>query len=158
MTIAFADAVEFIWREADLLDRLDYRPWLDLWTDHGRYIIPIEHDAEDYEAVLNIVYDDATMRAARVKRLLSGFSASSAPPARTVRTVSRFVQQPSADSGGIVIAAAQILTEYKYERLRIVPADVSFEIVAQEGALRMHRKVVKLINSSDAQQGIGYLL
>ena len=158
MSIVFADAVAFIWREADLLDRLDYQPWLDLWSKEGRYIIPINRDADDFEAVLNIVYDDAVMRAARVKRLLSGFSSSAAPPARTVRTVSRFVEQPSADAKSMVISAAQILTEYKYERLRIVPADVTFEIILHDGELRLHRKVVKLINSDDAQQGIGYLL
>ncbi len=31
----FARAIEFIWREAELLDRRDYRAWLDLWAPSG---------------------------------------------------------------------------------------------------------------------------
>ena len=101
--------------------------------------------------------DDAEMRAARVKRLLSGFSMSSAPPARTVRTVSRFVPLATED-GAIVIRAAQILAEYKYERMRVLAADVEYRIVRQADGLKMDRKVVTLVNCDDFQHGIGYLL
>ena len=93
------EAIAFIWAEADMLDRLDYKAWLSLWTDEGRYIIPTERSVDDYDDRLNVVNDDAEMRAARVKRLLSGFSMSSAPPARTVRTVSRFVPEAGDDGG-----------------------------------------------------------
>jgi 3-phenylpropionate/cinnamic acid dioxygenase small subunit len=89
--ITLDEATRFIWAEADMLDRLDYKSWLPLWVEDGRYTIPVEHDADDFENQLNVAHDDAGMRAARVKRLLSGFSMSAAPPARTVRTVSRFV-------------------------------------------------------------------
>jgi 3-phenylpropionate/cinnamic acid dioxygenase small subunit len=154
----FQEAVEFIWAEADLLDRLDYRAWLTLWTDAGQYIIPVERDAADYADALNIVYDDAGMREARAKRLLSGFSMSAAPPARTVRTVSRFVEVER-DAASITLRGAQMLAEYKYEHMRMLPADVLYRIVrAEDGRLLIDRKVVTLINAEDFQFGIGYLL
>jgi hypothetical protein len=81
MSIAFEEATRFIWAEADMLDRLDYKPWLALWTAEGTYTIPVDHDGQDFDNQLNVVHDNATMRAARVKRLTSGFSMSSAPPA-----------------------------------------------------------------------------
>ena len=151
-----AEATAFIWAEADMLDRLDYKRWLPLWTDNGRYIIPTERGIDDYDDRLNIVNDDAEMRAARVKRLLSGFSMSSAPPARTVRTVSRFV--PLAEDGGLTLRAAQILAEYKYERMRILAADVVYRIVRGNDGLKIDRKIVTLVNCDDFQHGIGYLL
>lgn len=151
-----AEATAFIWAEADMLDRLDYKQWLPLWTDNGRYIIPTERGIDDYDDRLNIVNDNAEMRAARVKRLLSGFSMSSAPPARTVRTVSRFVQL--ADDGGLTLRAAQIVAEYKYERMRILAADVVYRIVREGDGLKIDRKVVTLVNCDDYQHGIGYLL
>ncbi len=157
MAPTFEEAIAFIWAEADLLDRLDYKKWLPLWTEGGRYIIPTERDAKDFDDCLNILNDDAEMRAARVKRLLSGFSMSSAPPARTVRTVSRFVPLATED-GAIVIRAAQILAEYKYERMRVLAADVEYRIVRQADGLKMDRKVVTLVNCDDFQHGIGYLL
>jgi 3-phenylpropionate/cinnamic acid dioxygenase small subunit len=106
--ITLEEATAFIWNEADMLDRLDYRPWLKLWAQGGLYIIPTERDVKDYAAVLNIVYDDAAMREARAKRLLSGFSMSSAPPARTVRTVSRFVVT-GREEGAIELRAAMLM-------------------------------------------------
>lgn len=154
---SFQDAIAFIWAEADMLDRLDYKAWLPLWTEKGRYIIPTEHDVEDFADRLNIVNDDAVMRAARVKRLLSGFSMSSAPPARTVRTVSRFVPVESGD-GAITVRAAQIVVEYKYEHMRTLAADVVYRIVSTGDGLKLDGKVVTLVNCEDYQHGIGYLL
>jgi 3-phenylpropionate/cinnamic acid dioxygenase small subunit len=154
----FQDAIAFIWVEADMLDRLDYRPWLKLWTEAGQYIVPVERDAADYADALNIVYDDRAMRESRVKRLLSGFSMSSAPPARTVRTVSRFVEV-GRDADSITLRAAQMLVEYKYQHMRVLPADLLYRIVrGPDGGLLIDRKVVTLINADDFQYGMGYLL
>jgi 3-phenylpropionate/cinnamic acid dioxygenase small subunit len=155
--IGVQEAIAFVWREADMLDRLDYRPWLDLWADKGLYIIPTEREVADYAGALNILYDDAVMREARVKRLLSGFSMSSAPPARTVRTVSRFVTT-EVGSGLIGLRAAMIVAEYKYERMRILAADVDYRITRDDGQLKFDRKVVRLVNCDDFLHGVGYLL
>lgn len=152
------EAAAFIWAEADLLDRLDYKPWLPLWSATGKYIIPTVRAPSDYADVLNIVYDDRELREARVKRLLSGFSMSSAPPARTVRTVSRFVVTASGP-GVIAVRAAQMLAEYKYGHMRFLPADVSYRLVrGADGLLLIDEKIVTLINAEDYQFGIGYLL
>nr|WP_047167098.1 aromatic-ring-hydroxylating dioxygenase subunit beta [Sphingomonas sp. Y57] len=151
------DAIQFVWAEADMLDRLDYKAWLPLWTENGRYIVPTERDISDYDDRLNIVNDDAEMRQARVKRLLSGFSMSSAPPARTVRTVSRFVPV-AVEDGAITLRAAMIMVEYKYERMRTMAADVVYRIVSTADGLKLDRKIVTLVNCDDYQHGIGYLL
>jgi 3-phenylpropionate/cinnamic acid dioxygenase small subunit len=155
--IGLQEAIEFIWAEADLLDSQNYTDWLALWTVAGHYIIPIERGVADHAANLNIVYDDHTMRAARVQRLTSGLSMSATPSARTVRTVSRFRQLEDGD-GALVVRSAQHLVEYKYDRTRILAADVTYRVVRSGTALALDRKVVELVNSDDALFGIGYLL
>ncbi|WP_313807038.1 aromatic-ring-hydroxylating dioxygenase subunit beta [Sphingobium sp.] len=153
----FDEAIAFIWAEADMLDRVDYKSWLELWTETGKYIVPVERTS-NYVDTLNIVYDDQEMRHARVKRLLSGFSMSAAPPARTVRTVSRFIVE-ARDDRGVTLRGAQMLAEYKYEHMRFLPADTRYRIVrADDGTLRFEEKIVTLINADDFQFGIGYLL
>ncbi|ABP64672.1 aromatic-ring-hydroxylating dioxygenase, beta subunit (plasmid) [Novosphingobium aromaticivorans DSM 12444] len=155
--VTLADLTAFVWREADMLDRLDYKAWLRLWSEDGLYIVPVERGAIDHANAVNVLYDDAEMREMRVKRLLSGFSMSSAPPARTVRTVSRIVETArSADA--VDLRAAQILVEYKYERHRMLAADVDYRIAITAGGLKLARKVVTLVNCDDALHGIGYLL
>jgi 3-phenylpropionate/cinnamic acid dioxygenase small subunit len=157
VTIELQDAVEFIWHEADLLDARDYESWLRLWTDAGRYVIPIERDVVDYAGALNIAYDDAALREARVKRLRSGLSISAAAAARTVRTLSRFVRvldQPDV----LEVRCAQHIAEQKREHARVLAADVTYRIVRAGDRLALDLKVVHLIDSDEAQHGIGYLL
>lgn len=155
-TITLFEAAEFIWREGEILDRQDYADWLPLWTDDGLYVIPIERADGDYANALNIAYDDAEMRAARVKRLKSGFSISSAPSARTIRSASRFVMGGVAD-GAAVVRCAQTIVEYKFERTRTLAADVTFHLVRRNGAIAIARKEVLFVNSDDFVWGIGYL-
>jgi len=74
-----------------------------------------------------------------------------------VRTVSRFVVAAS-EPGLIAVRGAQILVEYKYDRTRIIAADVTYRIVATDDGLKLDQKVVTLINADDPLHGIGYLL
>lgn len=148
----------FIWQEAELLDRQDYKRWLDLWTPGGLYIIPTEHERrQDYRDAVNVVYDDAAMRLARVKRMTSGFSVASAPSARTARLLSRFViEEETAEA--ISVRTAMLLTEYKYEHTRLLAADVDYRIALGDGGWRLDQKIVRLINADDYLPTIGYLL
>lgn len=156
--ITLQEAAEFIWTEAELLDRHDYKPWLALWTEAGRYVIPIVQDEDvDPAATLNIAYDDAEMRSARVKRLRSGFAMSSAPAARTARTVSRFVKV-SDEAAALTVRAVQHIVEYKFERTRILASEMLYRLVRTDSGLALDYKEVRLINSDDPLWGIGYLL
>lgn len=156
--IELAEATAFVWREGELLDRHDYKPWLALWTASGRYIVPTDTGENvDYASTLNVAYDDAAMREARVKRLESGQSISASPSARTVRTISRVVVGSQAE-GRVQVRTAQHLVEHKYGRVRLLAADVTYLLTREAGELRLHEKVVRLVNADDALHGIGYLL
>lgn len=154
--ISLQDAAEFIWREADILDRCAYEDWLDLWADDGLYIVPIEKDAEDYAAQLNYAYDDAKMRKMRVARLTSSQSQSAVTAAQTVRTVSRFVETDRSGDG-ITLRAAQHLAEYRRDLHRMFPAELEVELRRVNGEIKLVRKIVKMANSEDAVAGIAYL-
>ena len=155
--IDLQEAVAFIWREAELLDVRDYDAWLRLWTPAGRYVIPIERDVVDHAGALNIAYDDGPMREARVKRLRSGLSISANAAARTVRTISRFV--PAREEPGLIeLRCAQHVAEQKREHARLVAADVTYRLVRVDDARALDLKVVQLIDSDEAQHGVGYLL
>jgi len=151
-------ATEFIWREAELLDRKDYHAWNQLWTDTGVYVVPIDHDTTDFAATLNYAYDDARMRAMRIERLTSGHSVSAVDAARTVRTVSRFVEVPTSDDQVIEVNSAQILVGYKREVHTLFTADLTHRLRFTEHGIRLEQKVVRLINSTDSLNALGFLL
>ncbi|GAB3473445.1 aromatic-ring-hydroxylating dioxygenase subunit beta [Nocardiopsis coralliicola] len=152
-------AIELIWREAALLDAKDYLAWQDLYAADGIYVIPIDRDAEDFEDILNMVYDDARMRRMRVARMTEGYAIAAVDAATTVRTVSRFT---AAERGGgeIAVRAAQILVAYKRGRHDLWAADVDYTVRlgAAPAEDRLVRKVVRLADADDAVPAAGFLL
>ena len=155
--VTLDEAMQFAWFEADLLDSASYDEWQALWTPTSRYVVPIEPGATDYENTLNYAYDDAAMRAKRAERLVSGQSVSASPVARTVRVLSRFRLLRS-DAGGCAMRCAQMVTEFRRGRERTYAADVEFLYVRTSDGLRIERKVIRLINGTEALGGIGYIL
>lgn len=155
--ITLDDAMAFVWLEADLLDSGSYDEWLALWTPEARYVVPIEPGATDFENTLNYAYDDHQLRRKRVERLTSGQSVSASPVARTVRLLSRF-RMLNASPGSCELRCAQLLTEFRRGQERMYAADVEFRLVRTGEELRIDRKVVRLINSTEALGGIGYIL
>ncbi|WP_176052491.1 aromatic-ring-hydroxylating dioxygenase subunit beta [Paraburkholderia caribensis] len=153
----FARAIEFIWREAEMLDRRDYRAWLDLWDPSGFYVVPIDPQATDFAAALNYAYDDQHMRELRVQRMVSGYSASASDAARTVRTVSRFTL--TSDAADVVeVKSAQVIVAYKRGASTIFAADLTHKISFATGEPRLVDKVIRLIDSTEALSAIGFLL
>jgi 3-phenylpropionate/cinnamic acid dioxygenase small subunit len=151
-------AIAFIWHEADLLDRKDYAAWGALWDEQGHYIVPIDPAATDYASQLNYVYDDARMRGLRIERLTSGHSMSAADAAHTVRTVSRFSATTVADDR-IEVRSAQLLAAYKRGVLTMFAANLTHHVrLLPDGGARLEQKVVRLINSQDALNALGFLL
>ncbi|RRO17952.1 hypothetical protein EIL87_06685 [Saccharopolyspora rhizosphaerae] len=149
-------AVELVWREADLLDRKDYATWQELYADHGIYVIPIDRDAEEFDDVLNMVYDDKRMRRLRVNRMTEGYAIAAVDAATTVRTVSRFVPTAVSDTE-VSLRAAQVLVAYKRGTHDLWAADVDYTIRLGTPDT-IARKVVRLVNSEDAVPAAGFLL
>ncbi len=153
----FSRAVRFIWREAEMLDRREYREWLQLWDTKGFYVVPIDPATTDFAATLNYAYDDQEMREKRVERMTSGYSASASDAARTVRTVSRFTL--ASDEANVVeVQSAQIIVAYKRSVPTIFAADLTHRIRFDGDEPCLVQKVIRLIDSTDALNAIGFLL
>ncbi|WP_020419226.1 aromatic-ring-hydroxylating dioxygenase subunit beta [Amycolatopsis sp. ATCC 39116] len=155
--VRVARAVELVWREAELLDRKDYLVWQELYTDDARYVVPIDPDTEDFAGTLNMIYDDARMRAMRVTRMTEGYAIAAVDAARTVRTVSRFVPETVTDAE-VVLRSAQVLIAYKRGRHDIWAADVRHRVRLSESGDRIAEKVVRLVDSEGAVPAAGFLL
>ena len=154
--VNLAAITEFLWKEADLLDAKEYDQWLQLWTGSGHYVIPVDKQGDDFANTLNIAYDNALMRDMRVKRLQGGFSISAAPPAESVRTVSRIVID-SVEGSLITVRAAQHVMEDKFGRQRSFAMNVTWKLEQTEEGLKIHDKIIRLLNSDGMLTSISYL-
>ncbi|MFG6082453.1 aromatic-ring-hydroxylating dioxygenase subunit beta [Paracoccus litorisediminis] len=151
------DVTGFLWHEADLLDRKDYDAWLALWSGKGHYVLPIGDtpDAELADA-LNLCYDNDKMRRDRIARFQAGFSISSAPPAETIRTVSRIVID-LAEGDRLTVRSAEHVIEDKFGRQRVWAANVTHRLVRVDGGFRIQDKIVRLLNSDGMLNSFSYL-
>lgn len=150
-------AIELVWEEARLLDAKDYAAWEAMYLDDARYVVPIDPATEDFEASLNMVYDDSRMWHLRVERLLQGYSPSAVAAARTVRVVSRFTVDDVSDAE-VTLRSAQILSAFKRGSFITLGAELTHRIVLDEDGDRIGLKVIRLNDSEDAVSASGYLL
>ena len=154
-----ARAIGLVWREADVLDRKEYVAWGTLYAEDGLYVIPVNTSDDDFDNQLNMVYDDARMRAKRVQRLTEGYAISAVDSARTVRTVSRFIPVEVSDET-VSLRAGQVLVAYKRGVYDLWAADVDYDIRLgrSSGDDRIVRKVIRLVNADDVVTASGFLL
>jgi 3-phenylpropionate/cinnamic acid dioxygenase small subunit len=152
-----AKAIALVWHEATLLDAKNYVAWEALWTAQGKYVIPIDPETTDFEASLNMVYDDARMRRMRVTRLTEGYSMSAVASARTARTVSRFTVTAN-DGDSVTLRSAQVLVGFKREKHLLLAADLEHRVRFINGQPLLDLKVVRLVNSDGAVTASGFLL
>jgi 3-phenylpropionate/cinnamic acid dioxygenase small subunit len=150
-------AIELVWREARLLDAKDYGAWEQMYADDAHYVIPIDPDTEDFDASLNMVYDDKRLRHLRVERLLQGFSPSAVAAARTVRIVSRFTAEEVSDTA-VTLCSAQIVSAFKRGTFITLGAELTHRITLGEDGDLIALKVIRLNDSEDAVSASGYLL
>lgn len=155
-----AAAIELVWREAALLDAREYEAWDRLWAPGGLYVIPIDPAAEtveDFDARLNLVYDDDRMRRMRIARLVEGYSISAVSAARTARTVASFVVD-AVDDSRVELTSAQTLVGHKRDQTIVLGARLAHHVVSTPDGPRIQRKVIRLVNSDQSVTASGFLL
>lgn len=150
-------ALELIWYEADLLDRKDYKTWKGLYTEDGHYIVPIDRESDDFEDMLNMVYDDARMRDLRVQRMTEGYAIAAVDSATTIRTISRPIPVEVSEEH-VTLRTAQILVAYKRGDHDIWASENTYTVCLSTVDDRILRKVVRLIDSEEAVPAAGFLL
>ena len=151
--------IELAWREADLLDRKEYDAWNALYAEDGHYVIPIDPTTTDFDNTLNMVYDDARMRAMRVTRMTEGYALAAVDSATTTRTVSRFVPVQVSDAE-VVLRASQVLVAFKRGRHDLWAGDVEYRIRLGSAPAEdlIVLKVIRLVDSEAAVPAAGFLL
>lgn len=86
-TLTRAEAEDFLYREARMLDERRFAEWINLFTDDGCYWIPCGQ-GEDPGPITHIVYDDRAQLADRVWQLQHPRRFSQSPSSATTHLVS----------------------------------------------------------------------
>ena len=139
--------------EARLLDEGRYQDWLSMFTDDGRYWIPLAPDQRDPLKHVSLMYEDKFLLGMRIKRLLEARAHSQQLPSRCLHVL----QSPtfeSEEADQYVTRCAFSYYETRGDQLQIYGA-VAWHYWVNEGdRMALELKRVELLNYDAALPSI----
>jgi len=154
-----AEVEDFLYREADLLDRWELVEWLTMLTDDATYQVP-PTDVPDGDArdTLFIIADDIVRIRSRVKQLLGKSAWAENPPSRTRRMIGN-VRVLGRQGDGIAVSANFVAYRFRHELVDTYVGRYEYELVRREGELKIRkRKAVLDIEALRPQGKISFIL
>ena len=149
--ISKQDLIDFVVREARLLDEKRYEEWNELFTDDGYYWVPLVPDQEDGAQHTSHLYEDKLLRELRIERLKSPRAFSQQPPSRCHHLLQTpTVEAFDSDAARYVVRSEFHYTESQGDELQFYVGTAFHQLTVQDGALRMTLKRVNLLNCDAA--------
>ncbi|MFO1270441.1 MAG: aromatic-ring-hydroxylating dioxygenase subunit beta [Rubrivivax sp.] len=145
------DLIDFVVKEAQLLDAKRFEEWNALFTDDAFYWVPLVPDQPDGVNHTSHMYEDKLLRDLRIERLKSPRAFSQQPPSRC----HHLLQTPTVESfdeaaNRYVVRSEFHYTETQGDDLQSYVGTCFHHLTVQGGALKMTLKRVNLINSDAA--------
>lgn len=148
---ADADLIGFVTHEARLLDEHRLEEWLDLFTDDGRYWMPLEWGQTDRVLHSSLMDDDKLVLRVRVERLKGNRTFSQKPKSRCHHVL----QVPTIDKRDDTNGTYELYTPFHYVETRLDEQNIfagwaRHSLVTQDRRLRIKLKRVDLVNCDAA--------
>ncbi len=145
------ELIDFVVREARLLDDKRYEEWLDLWTEDGIYWVPLTPEQTDGVHHNSHLYEDKLLRTLRVERLKSPRAFSQQPPSRALHVL----QAPAIESSDLEARRFVLRTPFHYseaqgDEIQSFVGTAFHHLVHDGSALRLRLKRVDLLNGEAA--------
>lgn len=143
--------IDFVLREARLLDEAQYDAWLALFADDGHYWMPLAHGQTDARLHGSLMYEDRLLLQVRVERLKGARTFSQQPPSRC----HHLLQQPTVESRDEAAGIYTMRTAFHYVETRrdeqqLYAGWATHTLVATGEGLRIQLKRVDLVNCDAA--------
>ncbi len=150
----------FIFLEARLADESDYAGWEALLTEDMHYWVP--YGRADYEPSSRMSYinDNRTRLATRIRQLQTGHRHAQTPASPMRRMISNLeiVERTGQD---YVVAGNFVLYEHAVQATHDVlvwAGRVTYGLRRTDAGLRLSRKVIELVNSTDALPSLAFII
>jgi 3-phenylpropionate/cinnamic acid dioxygenase small subunit len=149
------DLIEFVVREARLIDQQRFEEWLDLFADDGRYWMPLEWEQTDPRLATSLMYEDKLLLQIRIERLKGNRTFSQKPRSRC-HHVLQVPQVEKRDEAGneYVTWTAMHYVESRLDEQDLYAAWATHTLTMINGALKIRLKRVDLVNCDAALRSI----
>lgn len=142
---------DFLFLEADLLDRANWQAWFALFTDDAWYWVPGRPGQTDPLNEVSLIYDDIATLQVRVNRMEHPAHHANRPPVRSGHHVSN-VRVVGLVDGGCRVASRLLMVERRGDVQRTFSAAVEHGLRLVDGRIRIAWKKVELIDADGPQE------
>jgi 3-phenylpropionate/cinnamic acid dioxygenase small subunit len=158
-TITKQDLIDFVVREARLLDARKYEEWNALFTDDAYYWVPLVPDQADGINHTSHMYEDKLLRELRIERLKSPRAFSQQPPSRAHHLLQTpTVEEFDADANRYLVRSEFHYTESQGDELQFYVGTCFHNLTVCDGKLLMTLKRVNLLNPDAALPAVQLFL
>jgi len=142
------DLIDFVYREAELLDERRFEDWYALFADEGRYWIPLRADQPDALDHVSLMHEDKLMLKARIARLAGARTHSQQPESRCLHVLQRPVIV-SVDAGKheYTTRTRFMYTETRGEDQATLGCTATHRLALVVGRLQILEKRVDILNA-----------
>ncbi len=143
--------IDFVIREARLIDQHRFDEWLDLFADDGIYWMPLEWGQTDARLTASLMHEDKLLLTIRVERLKGNRTFSQKPKSRCHHVL----QTPQIDKRDEAVNEYVTWTpmhylETRYDDQQLYAAWATHTLKLVDGKLKIKLKRVDLVNSEAA--------
>ena len=143
--------IDFVVREARLLDQQRLEDWLDLFTEDGHYWMPVEWRQTDPRLTTSLMYEDKLLLRIRIDRLKGKATYSQSPKSRC----HHMLQMPQVDERDdrercYVTWTPLHYVESRVDEQTLYVAWVTHHLTMVDDAIKIRLKRVDLINCDAA--------
>lgn len=154
-----AEAEDFVYHEARLLDDGRHRDWLDLFSADGMYWIPSNDADHDPARHVAIVYDNVDQLRARISRYETGRVVQELP-SRTLHVVTNVTVAPAGTDGPddeVVLECAVVVHEVHVSRKSYYPGRCTYRLRRTPDGWRIVFKKLALIDNDLFYDGLAFM-
>jgi 3-phenylpropionate/cinnamic acid dioxygenase small subunit len=143
--------IDFVIREARLIDQHRLEEWLDLFTEDGVYWMPLEWGQTDPRLMASLMHEDKLLLTIRIERLKGNRTFSQKPKSRCHHVL----QTPQVDkrdeaNNEYVTWTAMHYVETRHDDQQLYAAWATHTLTVVDGRLRIRLKRVDLVNCDAA--------
>ncbi len=145
------DLIDFVLREARLIDQHRFEEWLQLFADDGYYWMPLEWGQTDPRLTTSLMYEDRLLLQIRVERLKGNRTFSQKPKSRCHHVL----QTPQLDkfdhaANEYVTWTPMHYVETRLDEQTLYAAWATHTLTRVGGALRIKLKRIDIVNCDAA--------
>ncbi len=157
--VSEAALVDFVYREARLLDEKRFDEWFGLFTEDARYWMPLARGQPEGESHTSLLYEDKLLLRVRIERLQHPNAFSQQQPSYCQHVLQQpQMEEVSTGTRRYVTRTPFLYFESQLDRQLILAGVAYHHLVLIEGSLRIQLKKVELVNCEAALPSIQLLV